>query len=334
MAEVHDTLLRQWQMLRNIPKFPRKITASELTNRLEREHFKVSKRTIERDLHDLSSVFPLALDDRNRPYGWSWERNAPAFNLPGIDKNEALALLMLEGFLSELLPSSTLDVLAPHFKLAKSFLDHATKEQQVKSWINKVRAVSANQPLLPPKIDPEVQRTISESLLMDRQCLVTYQRPNHLDLTEYRIHPLAMTQRGGIIYLTVKMFDYDDIRTLALHRMRSAKMLEEAAHAPQNFDIDKEISQGLFGFGRGEMTQLKALFSPEMGQRLIETNLSQDQSVEVTNEGRYLITATVADTPQLQWWLLSLGTDVEIKEPLHVREAIATAHQKSADLYR
>lgn len=64
-----DTLLRQWQMLRMIPRYPLKITAKELHSRLQSEQFEVSKRTVERDLLALSELFPLASDERDKPYG-------------------------------------------------------------------------------------------------------------------------------------------------------------------------------------------------------------------------------------------------------------------------
>lgn len=334
MAETHDTLLRQWQMLRNIPKYPQKITASELNLKLERNHYKTSKRTIERDLKSLSLVFPLMLDDRNKPYGWSWQRDTLAFNLPGIDKNEALVLLMLEEFLSGLLPTSTLDVLTPQFKLAKSFLNQTSKEEKLKSWVNKVRVVPANQPLLPPKIDYEIQRTISESLLMNRQCIIKYQKTNHRDPTEFRIHPLAITQRGSIVYLTVKIFDYEDIRTLALHRIKSAMMLDESVKFPKNFNIDEEISKGLFEFGNGKEINFEAIFSPELGQRLIETKLSENQYVEILSNGQYQISASVIDTPQLEWWLLSLGAGVKVIKPNSIRKKIILTHQNAMNLYK
>ena len=77
MPANHETLLRQWQMLRYIPRYPAKITATQLKAKLDSEDFNVTKRTVERDLMDLSRAFPLTLDDRSKPYGWSWQKDAP-----------------------------------------------------------------------------------------------------------------------------------------------------------------------------------------------------------------------------------------------------------------
>ena len=96
MALLHpDTLLRQWQMLRLIPRHPQRISARDLYEKLKSEQFDVTKRTVERDLLWLSGMFPLVADERNRPYGWSWKKNAPLFSLPGLSHTEALTLAMV-----------------------------------------------------------------------------------------------------------------------------------------------------------------------------------------------------------------------------------------------
>lgn len=334
MTTDKNTLLRHWQMLRNIPRYPGKITATQLKEKLDKDEFDVSKRTVERDLLELSSIFPLMRDDRNKPYGWSWQKNAPAFNVPGLDRNEALALLMLEQYLVDLLPGSTLDVIDPYFKAAHLYLNDLSKGQKITSWTNKVRVVTPNQPLLKPKINRDIQRTVAEALLLDRQLKITYRKPDSTSDNEYRLHPLALVERGGIIYLVVKMFDYDNIRSIVLHRIQTAEMLYEASEYPTGFNIDEEITKGLFGFGSGGMIEVAAKFGALLGQRLVETPLSADQKVEKLSDQEYLITANVADTPQLLWWLLSLGVDVEVLEPTHLRQKLHEVHLASANKYQ
>ncbi len=58
MPRQQDTIKRQWHMLRLIPRAPGKITARELHSRLLSHGYDIKKRTIERDLIDLSTTFP------------------------------------------------------------------------------------------------------------------------------------------------------------------------------------------------------------------------------------------------------------------------------------
>jgi predicted DNA-binding transcriptional regulator YafY len=333
MASNHDTLLRQWQMLRLIPRYPQKVTASALKSKLDAESLIVSKRTIERDLIELSAAFPLTVDDRSKPHGWSWQKDAPAFDLPGLGNNEALAIAMVEQYLQSMLPSSTLDSLAPYFSAARQHLSAIPQSGHVRTWLNKVRSVPPSQPLLSPPIDPEVQRTVSEALLLDRQLQVQYRRRGDATSVNYRVHPLALVQRGGLFYLHVRIFDYEDTRSLVMHRIEQASMLNESAKCPAGFSVDEEIARGRFGFGEGNMVNVRLRFQAEYGAHLYETPLSPDQHIEEHVDERLTISATVAETPQLFWWILGFGSGVEVLEPPSLRKAVADTAKDMANLY-
>jgi predicted DNA-binding transcriptional regulator YafY len=314
-------------MLRAIPRYPLKITANELTVKLLDEQFSVSKRTVERDLLELSQSFPLTIDDRNKPYGWSWLREAPSFDLPGLSGHEALMLAMAEEYLKELLPSITNDVLDPHFKAAKRALKEQFNARKISNWLLKVRSISANQPLISPKIPPEIQKVVSEGLLTEKQLNITYQKLGEDENQKYRVHPLAMVNRGNLSYLMVTFFDYKDIRLLAMHRIISAELLNDSATIPIDFDIDKEIAKGRLSFGDGEMIQLVLEFNHEVGEYFLETPISEDQ-VYSEIDGKIVINVTIPDTPQLRWWILGLGAGVKVIKPSNLKHQLAVEINK------
>lgn len=171
------------------------------------------------------------------------------------------------------------------------------------------------------------------ALLADRQLQINYRRRGEGASVEYRVHPLALIQRGSLVYLYVRIFDYEDTRMLVLHRIVSAQMLDEATLYPAGFDIDAEIAKGRFGFGDGTMILLKARFKAECGEHLYETPLSKDQKIEELPDGDLIVTATVADTSQLGWWLLALGDGVEVLEPAELRTEIAGMIQNMGNIY-
>ena len=124
-----DTLLRQWHMLRAIPRHPRRVGVRELKSSLVTAGFDVSPRTIQRDLIELSNTFPLVSDEREKPYGWSWQAKAPVFDLPNLSNHEALAFAMVEDYLRPLLPHALLDQLQPYFSIARKRMasEHGTR---------------------------------------------------------------------------------------------------------------------------------------------------------------------------------------------------------------
>ena len=63
-----DTIARQWEMLKLIPRAPRKVSTRQLHEKLDALGFPTTTRTVERDLHTLSMRFPLEADN-SKPRG-------------------------------------------------------------------------------------------------------------------------------------------------------------------------------------------------------------------------------------------------------------------------
>ena len=89
------TLSRQWALLRQLPSRSPGITSAELVWRLRDVGFSVSKRTVERDLNELSLIFPLERNDKSIPFGWHWSAKAVGehrgnFDLQGYLRGETL----------------------------------------------------------------------------------------------------------------------------------------------------------------------------------------------------------------------------------------------------
>jgi hypothetical protein len=55
------------------------------------------------------------------------------------------------------------------------------------------------------------------------------------------------------------------------------------------------------------MKKLKVIFTKDADKHLYESKLSEDQVIKELPDGRLEVTATVADTPQLEWWLRGMG---------------------------
>jgi predicted DNA-binding transcriptional regulator YafY len=320
-------------MLQQVPRAPLKITVKELCERLRSSDFKVTERTVQRDLKELSDVFPITADERDKPFGWSWLRDASSFDLPGLTVPEALTLTLVEQHLRHHLPPITVDALRPHFSSAARTLS-TVEDSPSRAWLDKVRSVPPQQPLLPPRIDEECQRSVYLALMQDRQLKLHYRKRDAEQPTVYTaVHPLAVVQRGGLVYL-VCMFDrYDDVRTIALHRVQQAEVLYESSRKKPGFDIDAYIASGQFGVIAGDPVKLRAVFTHAAGEHLFETPLSADQVLTSDAGGRLHLTATVPNTRSLVWWLLGFGDGVVIQEPASLREELAGIAQRMAAAY-
>jgi predicted DNA-binding transcriptional regulator YafY len=333
MSFTPETLLRQWQTLRLIPRYPNRITAGELCGRLGAEGFGVGKRTVERDLLSLALIFPLMSDERSKPYGWSWQKDAPAFDLPGLSNSEAITLLLAKEHLHTLLPASFFNQLKPYFSLSEQKLCTLKGKTGMADWQSKVRVIPSSQPLISPKIDERVQEILHEALLHDLQCDLSYQKRGATEPESYPVHPLGLVQRGQVMYLVCTIKAYPNVRLLAMHRIRFAQLLKTPVSRPPDFDIDEYLASGALGWFPKEDIRLGAVFSPEVSMHLEESPLSEDQVLTDLPDGRTKLSATVRETLQLHWWLQGFGDLVEVLEPKELRKKLAKSFRNQAELY-
>lgn len=334
MTSDRATLIRQWNMLRLVPRYPVKTTARGLLDKLAAIGLSATKRTVERDLQDLSAVFPLVADERSKPYGWSWQQDAPEFNIPGLMTDEALALVIAERFMEPLLPGSVVGQLRPRFLSARKVLDGLPRSSGAATWLDKIAVVPASQSLLPPKIANNVQQVVADALLAGRQIELVYQRAAGEKQAGWIVNPLGLVQRGAVSYLVCTVFDYVDPRILALHRIKSAKLVDGlVAQTPNGFTLEGYIRSGAFGFGNGGSIKIALLFRDGAGNHLRETPLSTDQKLKSISDQELQVAATVTDTPQLRWWLLGFGARVEVLRPAGLRREMVAETAGLAAMY-
>lgn len=338
-----STLLRQWEMMRmlTVSRSDSKLDgrwdkASEIAVKLNDAGYDVSVRTVQRDLKELSEIFPIELNDKNaRDYGWRWIKGAN-LDIPGMSVPEALAMRLVETHLKQLLPASMLDGLNGVFSLAQSKLDKVEKQNNnhAKDWLNKVRVIPPAQPLLAPVVNEVVQASIYQGLLEDKQLSVRYQSASSDQPNDYVLHPLGLIMRGAVTYLVASAWDYAEARLYALHRFSKVEILDAAAKAPEGFNLDAAIASGLADFAnQGEPIQLKLRCTEGVAAFLAETPLAADQTLTPEADGWVQLTATVNDTRQLQWWLLGQGNGVEVCGPDTLRSEILVSLKQTLKNY-
>ncbi|MEN8108645.1 MAG: WYL domain-containing protein [Pseudomonadota bacterium] len=332
-----QVFLRQWAMLRLIPRAPRKIDAKSILERLDVQGFPTDIRTIQRDLQKLSGLFPLECDERSKPFGWYWGKSAAVEHLPGMDPQTALTFVLVQQFMEPLLPHSTLRYLTPHIRLASRVLKESSTVP-LSQWPKKVRVVPNGQPLLPPEINQKVLDVVYDALLQGRRFEVDYLARNCEERQDFEVNPLGLVLRNSVTYLVCTLWEYEDIRLLVLHRMRAAKSMDCPSTVPGDFDLESYIQSGAFGFpgdpGPIRAIRFKALFDPGAAQHLFELSISENQRLTEQPDGRVLLEATVLNTGELHWWLQGFGELVEIVAPKKLRRIFADAALRQVENYQ
>lgn len=240
--------------------------------------------------------------------------------MPGLDVADALSLRLIEEYLKPLLPASLLSALAPRFEAAERKLAQLSKTNTVAGWTDKIRVVPPTMPLLAPAVDEGVLQVIQQALLDEAQIECRYRSIDGRESAQ-RLHPLALVQRGPVGYLVATAFSYADPRLYALHRFRAAEIIDEPIVRPGSFNVDSYIAMGAMQFGNGKMLRLKANINEELAAYLAETPLAEDMVIK-EREDDFLVTATVPDSWQLRWWILSQGSAIEVVSPKGLRKEV------------
>ena len=301
-----ETTFLALALLRRIPR-GRKVTAKELRDSLAAEGFERDERSIQRLLKSLSVEFGIDRDERSIPYGYEWKGQSAGFMLPALSKQESLMLMLAEQQLRPLLPPSVMQSMNGFFEQARANLaphQNATLEKQ---WLQKVRVVSETQPLLPPQIAEGVLEQTSQALYNNQWLELDYTNAKE-ERKQHRVMPLGLAQQGPRIYLVCRFDGYDNERSMALHRIHSAKASTLTFERP-DFDLARYDADGRFAIANGERMRLSFIIDKAPGKHLLESRLSEDQTHTETDDG-YLITATVVQTLLLDRWLLSFGAQI------------------------
>lgn len=326
-TKTNETVRLILEIMRRIPRHPLIISVEEVKKQIDQLGIKRGIRTFQRHLDMLSIHFDIERSTKNKPYGYRWRRGSNGFALPTMTEQESLLMALAKEHLSQLLPDSLMKSMEGFFDQAKYTLNlDQSRPQPDREWLSKVRVVSATQPLLPPQIKPGVFEEVSKALYLNHWLRLEYQNSSGKK-SKVEIMPLGLAQQGPCLYLVARYSNgkggvYEDERSLALHRILSAKASSESFTRP-TFNLKKFDEDGQFGFGEGKRIRLTFRIDKGAGAHLLETPLSNDQHVNDLGS-QYEISATVVETARLEWWLRGFGDAVEqIKktEAFNVRQA-------------
>ncbi|UZD64636.1 helix-turn-helix transcriptional regulator [Marinobacter sp. AN1] len=318
-----NTAVRYLTMLRMVPRYPKSITAPELASRLEGQGFSVTMRSIQRDLEKLSADFPLLVDEDSRPYRWSFDRDATMDIIPALDLPAALTFELARAYLSPMLPPRALSHLKPHFDEAHRTL--LREKNPLGQWPDRVRVINRGLGGQRPSIDADVLEAVTEALLREYQCQLTYQARNWPEPEEIVVHPYGLIFRDPNVYLIGTIEGREGIRQLVLHRATAGAVVEEPTVRPDDFDLDLYIRSGAMGILKSEQpVYLKLRCDRPVLNHLIESPLGFDQLTKELDDKTFEIAVTVGDTQDLRWWLTAQAVHCDILEPAWLRQEIET----------
>ncbi len=312
---------------------PTPISTKQIHSRLEDFYgFKIDLRSVQRDLSDLSDVFPnqIEVDYDSKPYRYKLPKGARKYS--GMSPQEAVSLLLAYDYINPLLPNKSLDPLMPYLEEAKSVLE-MNQSIRMKNWKDKVLALNEGFQLSRAKVDSKVMTTIHQALWEGNTITAFYTSSRKKQPSEYHLHPGGLVYRGRISYL-ICCFDSDPstIIYLPLHRFNRV-ILGNKKSALRNKKV-KQLTKDILGFQVSEKKiKIKLKFNQIAGNHLFETPISKNQKISINKDGFVIVEDEVIDDKELRFWIQAFGDNVEVLSPRSLREEFTKLSKSLKKIY-
>lgn len=138
------------------------------------------------------------------------------------------------------------------------------------------------------------------------------------------INPQGILIRDGVVLLAFTIGRFDKRRHhKPVGLLRNAQLLSTPAVASADFDINK-TAQSL----SGEKIHLELLLADRASFIMREAKFSENQTMQLREDGRFYVSAEVNDTPKLRAALWEMADTVEVLAPAKLREHFAALSQK------
>ncbi len=185
--------------------------------------------------------------------------------------------------------------------------------------------------LTPPVVDEQHLEKIQEALLHNRQLDCSYYAAHKDRQRHFTLNPLALVQRGQVTYLLATVDPFEDVRQFALHRFGTVQQTASASTKPEGFSLKAYLASGAMQFGTAATIKIEAWLNEGLSRLLAETPLSNDMLLAPEDDGA-LVTATVNDSWELRWWILSHAGSIQIRKPTTLAGEITSRLKQALQL--
>ena len=297
------------------------------------EELDVSRATIKRDLEYLRDRLnaPIIWDRSMRGYRYqSMPSDAPRFSLPGLwfNASEIHALLVMEQLLSNLQPG----LLKPHIEPLRTRIrllldagDHSA--EQVVRRIKVLR-------MGPRPVEPARFEVIVTGLLRRQRLQIEHYNRRTDQTTQREVSPQRLVYYRDNWYLdawcqlrqALRSFSLDALLTVELQPTRRAR--EVAGEV-----LDDYLGAGYGIFAGGQTRKAVLRFCAERARWIAREVWHSAQQSQFDAAGRYVLTIPYTNDTELLLDVLRYGPDVEVLEPITLRNKVRERLRLAQALY-
>jgi predicted DNA-binding transcriptional regulator YafY len=297
--------------------------------RLE-ELLECSRATVTRTINALRDYFnaPLAYDRERNGYYYDAKENG-IFELPGIwfNAHELYPLLAVQQLLEQIQPGLLGTQLTPIKDRLEKIL--ASQNLNNREFARRIRILSM---MGRNKAIRHFQQ-VASALLQRQQIKITYHGRSHDQQTERIVSPQRLTHYRDNWYLDAWCHTRDALRSFAVERIVTAKILDHAAREISETELMEHFASS-YGIFAGKAVQTAILhFTAERARWVADEQWHPQQQGKFLPNGSYELRIPYANETELTMDILKHGTAVEVIAPESLRQAITKNLRKMQEIY-
>jgi len=286
-----------------------RITARELAQRLE-----VSQRTIHRDMDALCTAGIPITAERGVGGGWGLMEEYRT-NLTGLSEAEIQVLflgkptpLLADLGLHQASEGALIKLLAALPEMRRR--DAECARQRIHIDVSSWHQTQQNVTQLP---------ILQEAIWRERKLHIVYQRGD--SFVERTVDPLGLVAKGSTWYLVACVEGQE--RNYRVSRIQAAEIIEQPCTRPPNFDLAASWSRSAALFTANLPCYPVCIRIPADAVPLIyQANKRATQVGSADSKGWITLQLQFETEAEARGYILSFGPQVEILEPLSLREHI------------
>ena len=285
----------------------------------------MDRRTIYRDINTLEDM-GVPLWQHEGRFGINREDYLSTVRL---NLNQTIALF----FAARLLAHHS-DEQNPHVVAALEKIASALPDETIAGHLSRVAAQIQERPARREYI--EVLEVFTRAWADRRMVRFMYLAAGRSEAEERTVAPyvLEVARSEPASYV----IGYDPLRkalrTFKLERVLQAEVLDESYEIPADFDHYSMLADSWGIMDDADVQNVRLRFSPAIAHRIKESMWHRSQQVQDLPDGGCELLIRVAGTREIRPWVLSWGGDVEVLEPLALREEIAQHAVRMQEQYR
>lgn len=281
------------------------------------EELGCSRATLYRDVEFLRDALHAPIDSHGEQ-GFVYNRDeSEHFELPGLwfSSDELHALVATH----ELLNRTGSDVLSSAMEPLKKRIDALLDKQgSGKRWpVERVRVIGS----YTRKRDELVFRQVASAVLERKRIRFEYNARTTDQITVRTVSPQRLTHYRDNWYLDAFDHERDALRSFSVDRISHVHLLEQSAKDINEQELTEQLADS-YGIFSGRARHIATLiFSAEAARWVADEHWHSRQEGRFLADGRYELKVPYSNPRELLMDVLRYGPNVQISEPVSLRES-------------